>query len=91
MNQTASTDQGVLELYNSSHLANTLEQLFWNPAAGMPVLKTHNEIAPRFSATPNLTSLAKIKHCVIVNDSYRNLILTIFEVLITYIILFTSF
>ena len=55
------------------------------------MLKTRNEIAPRFSATPNLTSLAKIKHGVIVNDSYRNLILTIFEVLITCIILFTSF
>lgn len=46
MSQTASANQGVFELCNSSHLANTLEQLFWNPAAGMTLLKTHNEIAP---------------------------------------------
>lgn len=46
MSQTASANQDVFELCNSSHLANTLEQLFWNPAAGMTVLKTHNEIVP---------------------------------------------
>lgn len=47
---------------------------------GIAVLNTHRELHHLTSSvTPNLTTLVKSRHCVIIKDSYRSLILTIFK------------
>lgn len=62
-----------------------LELLFWILLLEWPCgIPTTNLTQLKFSVIPNLTTLAKVRHRVVINDSYRSLILTTFEVLITY-------
>lgn len=50
------------------------------PVAAMAVRNTPDELHPlKSSATPDLTTPVKLRHCVIINDSYRSLILTILK------------